>query len=107
MLDAQSLWDATMAHSISSHLSTASSDRRVLHLCGRFHCEHGLGIPEHLSATAKQGMRLVVCLSSEEAFGDDAMGDEEIASQDFLKGIADFVVLTEPDFKGALGASHE
>ena len=100
MLDAQSLWDATMAKSISSQLE-ADSKRRVLHLCGRFHCEHWLGIPEHLGhylptgGLSKGSTRLVVCISSEGAFGESSLSDADIISGGYLNGIADFVVLCE------------
>jgi len=68
MLMAQSLWDATMAHQIQGELSRAplansgvSTDpslqaqsygfdwpQRVMHVCGRYHVEHFLGIVSHL-----------------------------------------------------------
>jgi len=49
MADAQSLWDASMAHSISEALK---SHPLVLHIAGHFHVCHGLGIAEHLSGYA-------------------------------------------------------
>lgn len=51
MMEAQLLWDHTMAQSIARSLqSTSPADRSplVLHVCGAFHCAHGLGIPEVL-----------------------------------------------------------
>jgi len=63
MLDAQCLWDASMADSILTALrhpwkagaGTGEKDRSassplVLHICGKFHCDHHLGIPERLRA---------------------------------------------------------
>ena len=74
-LDAQSLWDASMAYSISQVFEDASgqatsssnadngcmleedtpakkadtkSGPLVVHVCGKFHSEGGYGIPEHL-----------------------------------------------------------
>ena len=48
-LDAQSLWDASMAFSIAQHLRANPSPESLLfHVCGKFHTEGRLGIPEHL-----------------------------------------------------------
>mmetsp|Transcript_31424 Transcript_31424/g.55312 ORF Transcript_31424/g.55312 Transcript_31424/m.55312 type:complete len:365 (+) Transcript_31424:67-1161(+) len=47
MVEAQSLWDASMAWTLAELLK-AGECSKVVHLCGRFHVEHGLGIPEHL-----------------------------------------------------------
>lgn len=56
MLEAQCLWDATMAYSIHeellsfAHRAASGTGCRplVMHVCGKFHCEHHLGIPERL-----------------------------------------------------------
>jgi len=67
MLEAQTLWDATMAHSLAtaavspeaavngaasilldSHGDKGTKRPLIVHVCGKFHCEHHLGIPEHL-----------------------------------------------------------
>jgi len=58
MMEAQLLWDHTMAQSIARALQSApaagtlnADDSRpplVIHVCGAFHCAHGLGIPELL-----------------------------------------------------------
>lgn len=42
---AQGLWDHTMAFNLAQALRNGS---KVVHLCGAFHCAHGLGIPEAL-----------------------------------------------------------
>jgi uncharacterized iron-regulated protein len=46
MLGAQSLWDATMAHSITKGLYRSNL---VVHVAGYFHVKQNLGIPEHLA----------------------------------------------------------
>ena len=53
MLNAQSLWDATMAHSICQVLKDGVCER-VVHICGSFHMKDGLGIPEHITAYRPQ-----------------------------------------------------
>jgi len=46
-LDAQVLWDATMAYSLAQHL-LRTPDAVILHLTGSFHVDRGLGTPEQL-----------------------------------------------------------
>ena len=46
MLGAQSLWDATMAHSVTKALYRSNL---VVHIAGYFHVKQNLGIPEHLA----------------------------------------------------------
>jgi len=49
MLEAQLLWDHTMAQSVSRAGEPEEDGKPlVLHVCGAFHCAHGLGIPEVL-----------------------------------------------------------
>ena len=82
MLSAQSLWDAAMAWRIAGALargagpaktdnlggeknqSNAVYPTRVLHVCGRFHVQDGLGIPEHLD----EYLREMHCESSRDMF---------------------------------------
>lgn len=45
MISAQCLWDHTMAFKLAQILRSGS---KVVHVCGAFHCAHGLGIPEAL-----------------------------------------------------------
>ena len=47
MMAAQALWDASMAHGLLRHLAEHPS-HRVLHVCGRFHVEHFLGVVDQL-----------------------------------------------------------
>jgi len=51
MMEAQMLWDHSMALSIASSLRKEpgeNQDPLIVHVCGAFHCAHGLGIPEAL-----------------------------------------------------------
>merc|ERR1719397_1241767 len=64
MLDAQSLWDATMAHSIAGALHRRE---KLVHVTGYFHVQHGLGTVEHLHRYSPGVETLtVVILPSEE-----------------------------------------
>ena len=60
-LQAQALWDATMAYSISQALA-AHPNALVLHMVGGFHVERGTGIPEHLEAYQPGTSRMIVVL---------------------------------------------
>lgn len=135
-MDAQTLWDASMAYSIAEHLdkcgretesctlhgsgalqapvgleervNAASSSNAicdgatvrdsksgrplVLHVCGKFHAEGGMGIPEHLEAY-REGLRILVV-----AFLPTSR-DVDISRCEFLEEdldqYGDFVVLTD------------
>jgi uncharacterized iron-regulated protein len=47
LMDAQSLWDASMAWSLAESLRQHPG-ALAIHVNGKFHSEYGLGIPEHL-----------------------------------------------------------
>jgi uncharacterized iron-regulated protein len=50
----QTLWDASMAFSIAQHLR-AHPQSLVVHVCGKFHVEGRLGLPEHLAGYSAPG----------------------------------------------------
>ncbi|NNE65270.1 MAG: ChaN family lipoprotein [Pyrinomonadaceae bacterium] len=86
IINAQSLWDATMAHSISEFLWSAK-DPLVVHLNGSFHTEKWLGIPEHL-VRYKEGTKfLVVTMRYEKEF--------TRFNPDKHKDLGDYIVLTD------------
>ena len=84
MLDAQSLWDATMAWSIAEHL-TRRPGARVAHMVGGFHVETGTGIPEHLVQYRPGTRMLIISVQSVE--------DPAVFNADEHAGLGDFVVL--------------
>ncbi|MEM9828812.1 MAG: ChaN family lipoprotein, partial [Planctomycetota bacterium] len=85
-LDAQSLWDATMAYSIAERLM-AKPESRVFHVCGSFHVADSMGIPEHL-LRYRPGTRLfIVNIAATSSF--------PTADADDPPGQADFVILTD------------
>jgi uncharacterized iron-regulated protein len=86
-LEAQALWDATMAHSVAGALDAASGRPLVLHLTGGFHVENRTGTPEALLHYRPETSYLVVMVRE---------GDGELSSPpgtELLSG-ADFVVVT-------------
>jgi uncharacterized iron-regulated protein len=86
MLNAQALWDATMAFSIFEYLKRAKNPL-VVHLNGAFHTENRLGTPEHLLKYSPKTRFLVVTMRYEEDF----------ANFDKTKhaDLGDFVILTD------------
>lgn len=86
MLNAQSLWDATMAYSIAKFLK-ANKKALVVHLNGSFHTENRLGTAEHLLKYRKNAKFLVVTMRYEEEFTkfDKAKHTD----------LGDFVILTD------------
>merc|ERR1712142_643573 len=47
MLDSQTLWDASMAHTIAAR--SWNPGDVTLQICGYFHCQYFLGIGEHVA----------------------------------------------------------
>jgi hypothetical protein len=149
-LDAQCLWDSTMAHSIAQQLltahnmpsrdhsvgtataaassinstsataigSTIAGDAKpasstleqqqqqkgplVIHLCGKFHAEHRLGIPEHLQQYMPGARVLVVTFVP----ADSMVMDQQQLEAAGLKGSADFVVLTDGSLPRSFASVH-
>lgn len=86
LLEAQSLWDATMAHSIARHLMRQPG-ALVLHVVGGFHVEEDTGTPEHLRRYRPGTRTLVVAVRPHEAV--DRFDPQQFA------GLGDFVILTD------------
>jgi len=89
MLNAQTMWDATMADSIVKTLLGTECDI-VVHVAGFFHVQHNLGIPEHLVNYSKDSeldyhRTTVVILPEEEL--------EFVETEH--KDKADFLILTD------------
>lgn len=85
MLGAQSLWDATMAHSITKALYRSNL---VVHVAGYFHVKQNLGIPEHLAHYCTEidyGQTTVVLLPEEDL----------VFTENEHKDAADLIVLTD------------
>jgi uncharacterized iron-regulated protein len=85
-LQAQALWDASMAYSISQYLNRHPRTL-VLHMVGSFHVEHGTGIPEHLQVYRPGTSALIVVMRPVE--------DIEAFDSERFGGNEDFVILTE------------
>jgi len=86
-LEAQSLWDASMADSIAKFLTT-NPGSRILQVNGSFHTSHQLGVVEHLLRYRPQTRILVVTIVRNKSFPTfDAAT---------MYGEGEFVVVTDP-----------
>lgn len=89
VIQAQALWDATMAHSIAGALERWP-DALVLHLAGAFHVEKGTGIPEALEHYRPGARQLLVAVRS--------AGNPSVFDPASHGGLGNFVILTRsPD----------
>ncbi len=86
ILDSQSLWDASMAFSISEFLKKKKNPL-VIHLNGAFHTESRLGTAEHLMKYSKKSKFLVVTMRYEDSFTTFDKAKHE--------NLGDFVILTD------------
>lgn len=86
MLASQSLWDATMAFSVSEYLKK-NKNSLIVHLNGSFHTENHLGTIEQLLKYRPKAKALVVTMKY----------DENFTSFDKTKygDLGDFVILTD------------
>mmetsp|Transcript_18714 Transcript_18714/g.24706 ORF Transcript_18714/g.24706 Transcript_18714/m.24706 type:complete len:416 (+) Transcript_18714:104-1351(+) len=97
-LNGMALWDSSMAHFISNklkenHLKGQSSF--IVHICGKFHCEEKLGIPEMLakhfflssSSPHNSGHIVVIVISPEESY--------KTFDKSLHQHVGDYVILTD------------
>lgn len=85
-LASQSLWDATMAHSVARFLKR-NKKPLVVHLNGSFHTEGRLGTVNHLLNYRRKTKVLVVTIRYEDDFTTFDKGKHS--------GLGDFVILTD------------
>lgn len=84
-LQAQSLWDASMAYSIAQALGTSSI--RVLHINGGFHSAEHMGILDHLKTYRPNTSTLVITITADDNFPE--FNAEEMRNQ------GDFIIVTD------------
>ena len=85
MLQAQALWDATMAHTIAEHLNR-HPQAQVLHLTGAFHVSRGSGTPDALRHYGHGTRQMIVLVQP--------TSDPHVFNPEEHEGLGDFVVLT-------------
>jgi len=89
MIDAQNLWDATMAYSIHEELSN-SPNALILHLNGYFHTQSVTGIPEHLIHYRPDVRLMVINIVRDNSFP---------KFNPDLKNSGNYVIITDPTIR--------
>jgi len=87
MMMAQSLWDATMAFSISEGLKKKKG-AKIIHLNGRFHSDEKLGVYTHLKKYAPRSRILVISSLSDERFLNLPLSE--------ISHLGDYVLVSDP-----------
>lgn len=87
LIMAQSLWDATMAYSISEFLKTKKGTK-VFHVNGRFHSDEYFAVVSQLKKYSPKTTCLTISCGSEESF-------PNIKWDDF-KHLGDYIIITDP-----------
>ena len=83
----QSLWDATMAYSISEYLKK-NKGKKVLQINGRFHSDEGFAIVSQLKKYSPKLKMLIISSGN----------DNDFPNIDWLKHkhLGDFIIITDP-----------
>lgn len=84
---AQAVKDDTMAESIAEHLDRAPAGTLVLHACGRFHSDYGLGTVERLAARRPELEFVVFSMSPRDSAAADLTGTPPTA--EFVLSVPD------------------
>jgi uncharacterized iron-regulated protein len=84
---AQSLWDATMAYSISEYLK-AHAGKKVMEVNGRFHSEQGYAVVAQLRKYNPQAKILIVSSASDDSF--------PTIDWTKYKDLGDYILITDP-----------
>ena len=84
-LEAQSLWETSMAWSIASYLR-ANPEDRVININGSFHTDYSLGIPEHLDKYLPGLETMTISIVPSQQFPE---------FNESMKNLADFIIVTD------------
>jgi uncharacterized iron-regulated protein len=84
---AQSLWDATMAYSISEYMKK-NKGKKIMQVNGRFHSDEGFAVATQLRKYRPKAKLLIISAGSDESF-------PNIDWQKF-KNLGDYIIITDP-----------
>lgn len=87
LIMAQSLWDATMAYSISQYLKK-NKGKKVMQVNGRFHSDEGFAVVTQLKKYSPKIKSLVISTGSDESF-------PKIDWNQY-KNLGDYIIITDP-----------
>ncbi len=69
MVMAQSLWDATMAYSITQYMDEKkNSGKKIMHVNGKFHSDEGYGVATQMFNYNKKIKRLIISTATDDTF---------------------------------------
>ncbi len=88
LIVSQSLWDATMAYSISTYLKK-NKGKKVIQVNGRFHSDEGFAIVTQLKKYSPKVKPLIISAGSDETFPNIDWAN--------FKGLGDYVIITDPN----------
>lgn len=89
MVMAQSLWDATMAYSITEYQKQKKNkDKKIMHVNGKFHSDEGFAVATQLGKYNAKTKALIISASSDAVFPD-------VKWEDYKK-YGDYIVITDP-----------
>jgi uncharacterized iron-regulated protein len=86
LIEAQSLWDATMAWSISQYLNK-NKGKKVMHVNGRFHSDEGFAAVAQLKKYSPELRSLVISSGSDSSFPNIDWSKQ--------KHLGDYVIITD------------
>ncbi|MEW6468769.1 MAG: ChaN family lipoprotein [Bacteroidota bacterium] len=87
LIMAQSLWDATMAYSISEYLKT-HKDKKVMQVNGKFHSDQGFAIVTQLKKYSPKTRVLIISTATDDSFPNIDWSK--------YKANGDYVIITDP-----------
>jgi uncharacterized iron-regulated protein len=87
LIVAQSLWDATMAYSISEYRKS-HQDKMVMQVNGRFHSDEGFAVATQLKKYSPKTKALIISSGSDESFPNIDWSK--------FKDLGDYVIITDP-----------
>ncbi|HXC07194.1 MAG TPA: ChaN family lipoprotein [Bacteroidia bacterium] len=87
LVQAQSLWDATMAWSVAECLKK-NKGYKVMQVNGRFHSDEGFAVVTQLKKYAPQARTVIISAGREDSFSKP--------DWDKFKKLGDFVIITDP-----------
>jgi len=88
LVTGQSLWDATMAYSISEYLKK-NKGKKVFQVNGRFHSDQGFAIVTQLKKYSPKLKTLIISTGSDESFPN--------INWDNFKQDGDYIIITDPE----------
>lgn len=85
---AQSLWDATMAYSITRYMKK-NKDKKIMHVNGKFHSDEGFAVVSQLYNYNSKVKPLIISTASDEDF-------PKIKWDNYRKN-GDYIIITDPN----------